>query len=400
MALRILFLADAVFDDLPGGSRVVARELAWQFVDAGHHVTMLVGRQNESAPADETTNRGVRIVRYNGAGNPFEFIRNGQIACRRLLAEHHYDIVHTHFAYAAVGPLRAIPQSIPRIRTFHGPWDEEMTAGHDPTKQPALQRVQTSAKVGLARNIEASNLKSSSNVIALSDVFAQMLASKYRVPRTRIHVIPGGVNINRFELADRNEQRMRLGLPLDRRILLSVRRLAPRMGLDNLIRALPEIIVRQPDVLLVIGGNGPEKGKLIDLINELRLQQNVKMAGFIPDGDLAGYYQAADLFVLPTLALEGFGLVTMEALACGTPVIGTPVGAIPETLQSLSPRLIADGLDHNSLARAISSYFADDWARALTPEVLRNYVLQRYTWDRHASAVEAIYRQALGLGDQ
>lgn len=130
-------------------------------------------------------------------------------------------------------------------------------------------------------------------------------------------------------------------------------------------------------------------------MQRLHLADHVRLIGFIPDDKLVSYYQAADLFVLPTVALEGFGLVTTEALACGVPVIGTPIGATPEILSGLDPRLLAAGTAPDALAAAILGFLEGDWAGELTPDRLRAYVAARYTWDRHVDAVEAVYREVI-----
>ena len=122
--MRILFLADAVFEDKPGGSRVVARELARGLVGRGHEVTFLVARHGPEAPGDERS-EGVRIVRYTGAGRAGAFVRTGGRAAARLWAEGAFDVAHTHFAYAALGPLVALPRGLPHVRSFYGPWDAE-----------------------------------------------------------------------------------------------------------------------------------------------------------------------------------------------------------------------------------------------------------------------------------
>lgn len=186
-----------------------------------------------------------------------------------------------------------------------------------------------------------------------------------------------------------------LGLPEERRILLSVRRLAPRMGLENLIRAMPQVAARYPDVLLLIGGTGPDRERLEKMVAATGTGKQVRMIGFIPDERLAAYYQASDLFVLPTLALEGFGLVTVEALACGTPVVGTPVGATPEILGELEPRLVTEAATPEALAEGIRAFFDGEWGRALTPERLRGFARERYTWDRHTEATLALYESVI-----
>lgn len=393
--LRILFFADAVFEDAPGGSRVVARELARGLARRGHEVTFLVARQTSEAPDDERDD-GVRIVRYPGAGQALRFVLEGRRACARLCADGRFDVAHTHFAYAALGPLAALPRSVPHVRSFYGPWDEEGWVEDSQRAAGRLGKLKANLKRRLRRRVEAANLRRSRRVIVLSR-HSRAEVQAFGYPEARIRKIPGGADVGRFlPAADQAAVRRLLDLPQDRCLLLSVRRLAPRMGLENLIRAMPAVVALRPDALLLIGGKGPEQTSLQRLIGELRMDDFVRLTGFIPDDQLAAYYQASDLFVLPTLALEGFGLVTTEALACGVPVVGTPVGATPELLAGLDTRLIATGVTPDALAAAILGFLEGDWKRELTPERLRRHVLDHYTWDRHVDAVEAVYREVLG----
>lgn len=205
--------------------------------------------------------------------------------------------------------------------------------------------------------------------------------------------IPGGVDLVRFAPAvDRHAVRRILGLPEEKRILLSVRRLTPRMGLDHLIEAMPAVLAQCPETLLLIGGKGPEHARLAALIARRGLQNSVTLLGFISSDQLASYYQAADAFVLPTVTLEGFGLVTVESLACGTPVIATPVGATPEILEALEPRLLAQSAEPDALAKAITSFFGSAWGQNLAPARLRAFVQERYSWDKHAQEMLALYQ--------
>jgi glycosyltransferase involved in cell wall biosynthesis len=125
------------------------------------------------------------------------------------------------------------------------------------------------------------------------------------------------------------------------------------------------------------------------------MESHVRLLGFIPDDRLAAHYQSADLFVLPTQALEGFGLVTTEALACGVPVVGTPVGATPEILGGLDARLVAPGTTPDDLAHAILGYLDGEWSADLTPERLHQFVAGRYTWEKHVAETETAYHSVL-----
>jgi glycosyltransferase involved in cell wall biosynthesis len=401
--VRVLFLADAVFEDMPGGSRVVARELARGLAGRGHEVTFLVARHTPDAPDDERRG-GVRIVRYPGAGRAVQFVRAGRAACARLWAEQSFDVVHTHFAYAALGPSRAVPPGVPHVRSFYGPWDAEgwvedcacLTPGDKaPSPRRALLAARNRLKRALRRRVESGSLRRSETVIVLSEQSRGEVAS-FGCPGDRIRKIAGGADVGRFAPpADKRAVRRALGLPEDRRILLSVRRLAPRMGLDNLIEAMPTVAARHPDALLLIGGKGPDRARLEKVIATAGIGAHVRLVGFIPEDQLAACYQAADLFVLPTLALEGFGLVTVEALACGTPVVGTPAGATPEILRQLDARLVTRETSPNGLADGILSFLEGAWARELTPDRLCRFVRERYTWKRHVAAVEALYEEVI-----
>jgi glycosyltransferase involved in cell wall biosynthesis len=110
------------------------------------------------------------------------------------------------------------------------------------------------------------------------------------------------------------------------------------MGLEILLRAFRLLAREVPDLHLAIGGSGPLEGMLRALRGSLGLSDRVRFLGYVPEAALPGLYAAADLFVLPTEQLEGFGLVTVEALACGTPVVGTPVGATRRASLGIDPR--------------------------------------------------------------
>ena len=131
------------------------------------------------------------------------------------------------------------------------------------------------------------------------------------------------------------------------------------MGLDNLLGAMAVLKVRRPSALLLIGGAGSLRGALEAQSQALGLSEHVKFLGFVPDAELPRYYQAADVFVLPTRELEGFGLVTVEALACGTPVLGTPVGATPEILRALCPTLVFRGPTAALMAEDLEHFLGD-----------------------------------------
>jgi glycosyltransferase involved in cell wall biosynthesis len=150
------------------------------------------------------------------------------------------------------------------------------------------------------------------------------------------------------------------------------------MGIEELLRAVR--LLDDPGIDLIVAGGGVLEPKLQRLTGEIGLARQVRFLGRIGEADLRDLYRAADLFVLPTVAYEGFGMVTAEALASGTPVVGTPVGATPELLAPLSTLLVAADSDPASISAAIRRTLAlvDEDFRSRC----RAFALERFEWRR------------------
>jgi glycosyltransferase involved in cell wall biosynthesis len=215
----------------------------------------------------------------------------------------------------------------------------------------------------------------------------------------KVTVIPGGANLERFvpvpDPKERNQIKESLGLPPHRKIVLTVRRLVKRMGLENLVEAFARLSAQDPQQYgLVIVGGGPLQDTLQAQISRLRVEDHVWLAGKQYER-LSAYYQCADVFVLPTVALEGFGLVTVEALACGTPVLGTPVGATPEILRPLGEEYLLDGCKVEHIEAGLRRFFASYDPARRDEARRREYVVSRYSWEAVATQYEELYEETI-----
>jgi glycosyltransferase involved in cell wall biosynthesis len=150
---------------------------------------------------------------------------------------------------------------------------------------------------------------------------------------------------------------------------------------------MPAVLARHPDALLVVGGDGPLAATLRERAAALGLGAGARFVGFVPEPELPDFYAAADVFVLPSEGLEGFGLVTLESLACGTPVIGTRVGATPELLEPLDPTLLADAPTPEALAGTILEFLSRG-DRATLAARCRAHTAP-YAWEHVAERLEA-----------
>jgi glycosyltransferase involved in cell wall biosynthesis len=153
-------------------------------------------------------------------------------------------------------------------------------------------------------------------------------------------LIPLCIDTDLYKVRSRSDARAQMGLPADRPIFITVRRLDARMGLVNLIEATNTVRQKYPNVLVLMAGKGYLRPVLEASIEQHGLQENVRLLGMVSESDLPIYLASANMFVLPTENLEGFGLATIEALAVGIPVIGTPIGATPEILKPIDPNLL------------------------------------------------------------
>lgn len=304
-------------------------------------------------------------------------------ATLKALQQEKVDLLVSHFAlYTA--PLAGLAARHPTVVHFHGPWAAE-------------SGVEGAASLSLRakRLLESGVYRRARQLIVLSQAFQKELVTRYNIEEERIRIVPGGINTVRFNAElSRDSARQQLGWPTDRPILLAVRRLVRRMGLENLVEAMRTIITSVPEALLLLGGKGPLTAELQQLIESRGLQQHVRLLGRIEEQDLPLAYRAADLTVVPTQALEGFGMITLESLASGTPVFVTPIGGLPEVVRPFAPQCVFADTRTETMASVLEEALR-------TPELLpsaeacRAYALNHFSWPAIASRVAEVYRQAL-----
>lgn len=387
--MKVLTTGLEWFTERPGGLPRYFADYTASLARNGDEVRALVGT---AAGIVGSVPPYVGGIRTRQAGT-VRIRRMWRAAVAREITHSNYDLFNPHFAYYAWGALN-VPElgDMPIVTHFHGPWAYESSVGKS--------GMQSHLRFLLQKHIERRVYRSTDRFIVLSDCFRQILIDDYGVPTESVHVVPGAVDINRFQQAtDREQVRSELKLPQNRRILVSVRRLVRRMGLENLIRAIEVLKDDFPDILLVIVGTGPLKDELRSMIVERKLEHHVCMAGRVPDADLPKYYQSADLSVVPTMALEGFGLITAESLACGTPTLGTPVGGTKEILNRFDGRLLLPGIEVAHLVQGIGQALTHQ-ANLPSADVCRAYVLENYTWDVIVPQIRGVFLAALANRSQ
>ena len=377
--MKTLQIGMGWFPEQAGGLNRVYYDCAHYLPKANIHIKGLVAGSHQVA-----TNTEGQIQAFAPIEAP--------LTKRWQQVRHHFKAITTADDFALIVPhfgLYTFPlldqiRKYPVAMHFQGPWAlEGQVEGGSP--------VATRAKWLL----EWTTYRTVQQFIVLSKAFQDTLHRVYHIPYDRIHIIPPGVDVTRFDTSvTPQDARQRLGWPQDRPVFLAVRRLARRMGLENLISAIAQVRRQHPDVLLLIAGKGALREELEHQIKELDLVDHVRLLGFVSDEDLALAYRAATLSIVPTVAYEGFGLIVIESLANGTPVLGTPVDSIPEILRPFCPDLLFEGSQPHQLAQGINEVL--DGTRQLpTSEDCQTYVAQNYTWSVIAERIKQVYQLAI-----
>lgn len=291
------------------------------------------------------------------------------------------QVVGSHFALYTRAALDRIDR--PLVAHFHGPWALEVAT--ERRERPSVMR----------QWIEASTYRRADLCVVLSAAFGRVLSESYGVAPDRIQVIPGGLDAERFrQPVARAEARQRLGWPADRRIVFAVRRLVRRMGLESAIAAIARIKTTHPDILLIIGGRGPLQAELAKAIEDGQLGEHARLVGFVAEADLPLAYRAADLSLVPTASLEGFGLIAAESLAAGTPVLVTPVGGLPEVVTALEPELVLEGGSPEQIAAGLDAALSGR-IRLPDAEACSTYAASHFGWPKVAADVRDAYARLL-----
>jgi glycosyltransferase involved in cell wall biosynthesis len=403
--MKILLMAEASAERVIGGAERVLRNQALGLAALGHHVELLT-RAPEHAPTGMIEMHGIREWRYpvsrkHEAAFVWSSVRQSVQYFDRLRTAEPLDAVIIHQSMAGLGPILSRRHAASRwIYMCHSLAHEEYDT-RQALPRSAITRLRRQANLRARRSVEDAVMSRCHRVVVLSQFMRRRVIAAHGISAERMRQIPGAVDPRVFvPIPDRRHARTSLRLPTDRTILFTVRNLVSRMGLENLLNALEMVIISRRDVLVVIGGDGPLREQLHRDIRRKGLGDYVRLTGFIPEADLIHYYQAADLVVVPSLELEGFGLVIVEAMACGTPVLGTPIGAIPEILNQVDSILVAEGTDGPSIAQALERVLrrlqepheADRLAKKG-----RCLVEHRYNWSNHCADLVRLLEEPLPL---
>jgi D-inositol-3-phosphate glycosyltransferase len=304
----------------------------------------------------------------------------------RALTGATYDLIHSHYWLSGrLGMLFSDRWGVPMVSTFH-----TLAQLKNRVAESSAEREQA-----VRYEIERRTMAASDRIVALTSVDKQQMIRHYG-EQAPIVVIPGGVDLDRFAPRHRADARAELGLDPDRKIVLFVGRIQRLKGLEVLVRAFAQLADLDAELLIVGGRPGTshetrEISRLQHLAARLGVAERTRFMGAVAHEQLPAYYSAADVSAMPS-SYESFGLVAVESLACGTPVVATRVGGLRSIVRDGESGLLVPWRDADLFAERLRLVLTNDALRSALATRARNSVLQ-YGWDRIADEHVALFNE-------
>ena len=384
-----------------GGQNVYVGQVAKHLAAIGYAVDVFTRRDFLQLPEIVQWHNGVRII-HVPAGAPEVLPKEVLLPYMEEFTEYvinfmdrhgHYDLIHANFWMSALVAAKIKQRrGIPFVVTFHALGRVRRLHQKDADKFPDDRFA-----------IEDRIVREADKLIAECPQDREDLLSFYHADPGKISVIPCGFDRSEFWQIDRLQARSVLGLPLHEPIVLQLGRLVPRKGVDNAVRGFAKLVARGIDArLLIVGGESstpdpkltPEINRLSAIATSLEISNRVTFVGCRGREILKYFYSAADIFVT-TPWYEPFGITPLEAMACGTPVIGSNVGGIKFTIKHGETGYLVAPNQPEALSDRLAFLLQNPPLLQLLGKQAIRHVEQCFTWEKVTSAIAALYESVL-----
>ena len=385
-----------------GGMNVYVVELSRRLAAMGTEVEIFTRSTASDLPPKVHLADGVTV--HHVTAGPFQgmakedlpsqlcALTSGVLRAEAAVDRGYYDVIHSHYWLSGqVGWLAKERWGVPLVHSMHTMAKvKNLSLAEGDVPEPNAREI------GETQVVEASD-----RLVANTDDEAQQLIDLYDADPERVAVVAPGVDLERFRPGDRAAARIKLGLPLNGDVVLFVGRIQPLKAPDVLLRAVARLLQRTPErrsnltVAIVGGPSGSDSffpDHLQGLAGSLRISDQVRFAPPVHQDELAQWYRAADVVVVPSYN-ESFGLVAIEAQACGTPVVAAAVGGLRTAVSHGESGLLVAGHDPNDYADALATILDNDLARhTMSRNALAH--AQQFGWSATASQMLEVYSSA------
>ena len=377
-----------------GGMSVYILETAKELAGKGHHIDIFTQHNAGHHEPVMQLFGNVRLIRLSGGTrrNIAKFALYkvlprlfDELESFRIKENIVYDVIHSHYWISGVlGDKLRSSWNVHHLITYH-------TIGAVKNLTCSTENV---PELRLAS--EKKLAKQCDRIIVPTQKDKEYLRQYYDAPCENIRIVPCGVNFERFKPQDKIFARRKLALPVDAPIILYVGRFAPIKGLDRLFESFRQMTHPLNAVLVMVGGDGERSfmwQHLTEKAKALHIQDRLILAGRVDQKILPLYYSAADVLAVPSY-YESFGLCALEALACGTSVVTTSVGAMEEIVKDNVTGYVATDSDPRHFSNLFEAVLAKQRQNGLSPSKIRSSVSE-FTWTRTASLLLDAYRSVL-----
>lgn len=386
-----------------GGQNVYVAELSIHLAQLGYEIDIYTRKENKEAPLVVHWHPNIKVIHISaGPETPIPkeqllgYMEAFTSQMIRYITTHHlhYDLIHAHFFMSGLVASRLKKRlDIPYVITFHALGRVRMLHQKEKDAFP-VERL----------DIEQFLMQDADGVIAECPQDRQDMIEHYEANPAKITIIPCGFNPAEFYPLDKTVARKRLQLKPTDLILLQLGRMVPRKGIDNVIRAMAQLTDIPHIKLLVVGGASevpdfkkePELRRLAHIAKVEKVSTNVIFTGRRVRSELKYYYSAADFFI-STPWYEPFGITPLEAMACGTPVVGSNVGGIKYSVKSNHTGFLVPPHDPIALAQAVRKGITD---RRLYDQLCQNAIDRvngLFTWEKVASKAHKLYQSLVAV---
>jgi len=388
--MRILLVADVSAEKVLGGAERMLVHHVRALMHSRHHLAVLTRQPQPDAPLTIDLGHGVTEYRlpFGGDKGPRGLLQlkyEAGIWWRQYGRE--FDVVVGEQPFVMWALLRAGCR-LPRLQVVHSFAYQEYATRHG-LDWDLKHRLVTAAM----RHLEGGIYRSAQRLLVLSRHMRRELEVCFDIREARVALAPGGVDLPPA-LSAQKRTALRRELGWQGPVVVTLRNLVPRTGVDMLVQAAAMLRHEWPDVRWCVIGGGALAEPLGWLARQLGVDDIVEFTGYLPEEDVVRRMQAADAFMLPTRSLEGFGLVTIEANACGLPVVATPVGGNIEVASSSPDNRVAAAVSPEALAEAMGDLLAKKVSHAARVKRLRAHIGEHFSWPGHDNtfleAVEAV----------
>ncbi len=365
-----------------GGIEKVSYEQSSRLTESGYEFDVLTSKTKEQI---EHPKKGIRVYGYSSLnvaerfGVPYPILT---VEAYKQFARviRNCDLVHAHghvYMSSYLAGMLAKKYNKPFIVTQHNTWIDYKSW---------LNIMENINDLTIGKSV----LKRADRILTVSKETMKYVL-RLGADKAKTSVMYNGVDTNCFRYAKKAESREKLGLPKNRKLIFSVRRLVYKNGLDTLIESAALVARECQDILFVVPGKGPNKQLIERRIKELDIKNNLKLTGFVPDNLLPLYYNSADYFVLPSASGEGLPLVLFEAMACGLPVVATSVGGTPEIIENLRNGILVPPMNPVAMAEAVLKLLGKVELGTCISEEAKKSIKNRFTWEENVRRLAEVY---------